>query len=332
MAVVGQLYPTLVDLAKKQDPGGAIANVVEVLSKTNPILQDMAWKEGNLPTGHRITSRSALPSVGWRRFNEGIAASKGSTEQVDETCGSLEGLSKVDTGLAELSGNKAAFRADEDNAFVQSFNIEVARSVFYESTKNSPERIHGLSPRMDSTLGNPAAAQIIKADATASGSDQASIWLIGWSPDSVFGIFPKGTKAGLESDDLGKQLVRDAAGKEYTAWVTSWKWRLGLCVRDFRYVVRICNIDTSALTPDAATGANLVMSMQDAIAALQDMTSCNPVFYMNRTLFSAFNKQLMGKSSNFLEYVERGGRRVPHYLGVPITVVDALTNAESVVS
>jgi hypothetical protein len=185
---------------------------------------------------------------------------------------------------------------------------------------------------MDSTLGNPAAAQIIKADATASGSDQASIWLIGWSPDSVFGIFPKGTKAGLESDDLGKQLVRDAAGKEYTAWVTSWKWRLGLCVRDFRYVVRICNIDTSALTPDAATGANLVMSMQDAIAALQDMTSCNPVFYMNRTLFSAFNKQLMGKSSNFLEYVERGGRRVPHYLGVPITVVDALTNAESVVS
>jgi hypothetical protein len=103
-------------------------------------------------------------------------------------------------------------------------------------------------------------------------------------------------------------------------------------VRDFRYVVRICNIDVSRLTPDASSGANLMMSMQDAIAALQSQDDCSPVFYCNRTTFSAFNKQLMGKSSNFLEYVERGGKRVPHYLGIPIRTVDAITNTESIVA
>jgi major capsid protein gp7 len=332
MPVLGTTFPNLVDLAKKTDPDGSIAHVVERLTQTNPILSDMTWREGNLPTGHRMTSRTALPSVAWRRFNEGITAGKGATEQVDETCGSLEGLSKVDAGLAELSANAAAFRADEDQAFLQSLNNEVSRALFYESSKTGPERIHGLSARLDSTTNNPAAAQIVKADASASGTDQASIWLIGWSPDTIFGIYPKGSRAGLSSEDLGKQLVQDGTGKEFTAWVTHWRWRLGLAVRDSRYLVRVANVDMGRMAADITTAAQLPDVLQDAIAAVYELESVAPVFYMNRTVFSAFNKQLMKKSANFLEYVERGGRRVPHFLGIPIRVVDALVSTESVVT
>ena len=334
MAAIGSMFPTYLDVVKKLDPDGTLAPVVEKLQQENPFLQDMAWVEGNLVTGHKFSSRTALPSLGWRRFNEGVMASKASTENVTEQCGSLEGFSQVDVALAELGGNAAAFRADEDTAFVQSFNNEVARSLLYESTKLTPERIHGLTPRLDYTTGNPAAAQVVKADAGATGNDQTSIWLIGWAKDKVFGIYPKGSKAGLEHKDMGEQLVDDGSGtgKKFRAFVTHWKWSFGLCVRDSRYVVRICNIDTSRLTADASTGANLLMSLQDGIASLQSMSGCSPVFYGNKLAFSWFNKQLMkAGGANILEYVERGGALVPHYLGLPFRVVDALTSSEAVV-
>lgn len=330
-------FPTIVDLAKKSDPNGGIASVVELLAKKNSFLQDIAFRAGNLPTGHKFSARVALPSPTWRKLNQGIDASKGQVDTVEETCGMLEGLSKVDCALAELNGNAAAFRADEDNAFLTSFGLEVANALFYSSTAGGtlagyvggPEKIQGLAPRF--TGAAPAAAQLIKADAGAADADQTSIWLVGWSPDTVFGIYPKNSVAGFQSEDLGKQLVKDASNKEYTAYVTHHKWSLGLCVQDYRYVARVCNIDTSAWKADLSAGADLPNSMMDAVSALYDTESVSPVFYMNRAAFSMFNKQLAKKTVNYLEYVERGGRLIPHFLGFPIRISDAITNTEAVI-
>jgi hypothetical protein len=52
--------------------------------------------------------------------------------------------------------------------------------------------MHGLAPRLDATTATPAGAQIIKADAAAAGSDQASIVLVGWGPKGVHMIYPEG--------------------------------------------------------------------------------------------------------------------------------------------
>jgi hypothetical protein len=333
MATIGALYPTLIDIAKRTDPNGSISNVVEMLNKVNPILEDVAWHEGNLPTGHVYTSRTALPTPTWRKFNQGVAPTKSTTDQYTETCGMLDAFSKVDCALATLNGNAAAYRADEDNAFMQGFNLEVARALFYETVSTNPERIQGLATRFGATSGNAAAAQIIKADSSASGNDQTSIWLVGWSPRTVYGIYPKGSKAGIASEDLGKQLTKDANNNDFTAWVTHWTWQLGLVVQDWRYVSRICNIDTSAWKADLSAGADLVMSMDDAYAQIWEMSTVQPVFYMNRLTFSMFNKQLQKKGTvNLLEYLERGGGRIPHFLGVPIRITDAITSTESVVS
>ena len=329
MATIGNSYPTLTDMAKRTNPNGAIDKVVESLSKKNPILDDIVWKEGNLTDGDRFTSRSALPSLTWRRYNQGITPSKSKTDQYDEKAGMLEGLSKVDDGLAELNGNKAAFRADEDSAFVQAYGLEVARAIFYESITTNPDRMHGLATRLNATSGNPFAEQIIKADPTASGADQTSIWMICWSPDTAYMFYPKGTKAGMQHTDMGLQLTEDADGKEFPAWVTHWKWRCGLAVKDGRYVVRIANIDTSAWKADLSAGADIPMAMVDAVAAVPELTTVEPVFYMNKKAFGMFNKQLMKSSNNFLEWVDRGGRRVATFLGVTIRIVDAITNSES---
>lgn len=333
MATIGALFPTLVDIVKRTDPNGQIAQTAELLSKVNPILQDLSFVEGNLPTGHRFTGRTALPALGWRRFNAGVASSKSTTEQYDETCGILEGNSFVDCALANLNGNAMKYRADEDNAYVSAMNIEVANGLFYHNTTTNPEKFLGLSPRLNATANNPAASQIIKADTSASGANQTSVWLVGWSPQTVFPIFPKGSAGGLKTFDGGKQLITDANGNRYWAWATNWTWQLGLVVKDYRYLVRIANIDTVRYRADMSQGADLVDAMLQARAALWETNTVQPVFYMNRQTFSMLNRQLMKKATvNLLEYIERGGNRIPAFLDIPIRIVDAITNTESVVS
>jgi hypothetical protein len=345
MAAIGTLFPTLVDLAKKTDPQGGIASVVELLAKKYSFMQDLAFKAGNLPTGHKFSARTALPSPTWRKINQGIAASKSQVDVYEESCGMLEGLSKIDCALAELNGNAAAYRADEDNAFAAGFGLEIASALLYASTQGGtlngyvggPEKIMGLTPRFNATAGNPASAQIIKADTGITACTAAkgtSIWLVGWSPDTVYGIYPKNSVAGYKSEDLGKQLTKDSGGtNEFTAYVSHHKWSLGLCVQDYRYVARVCNLDTSTWNAAISTNTpDIVNSMMDAVAAIFDMGAVQPVFYMNRAAFSMFNKQLKGKTANYLEYIERGGQLVPHFLGVPIRITDALVSTEAVVS
>ena len=90
-------------MGKRLDPDGDVPLIAELLNQTNEILDDMQWKEGNLPTGHRITMRTGLPTVAWRLLNNGITPSKSTTAQIDEQCGMLEAWSEVDKDLAELN-------------------------------------------------------------------------------------------------------------------------------------------------------------------------------------------------------------------------------------
>jgi hypothetical protein len=329
MATVNNTVPTLLDWARRQDPNGSIANIVETLQTQNVFLQDMPMVEGNLPTGHRITSRNVLPSVQWRKLNEGITPGKSGTTQVDESFGMLEGKSSVDIDLARLNGNEAAFRASEDKGFVQALNKEVETGIAYHSTLTAPEKFHGLIPRLDSTTG-AFGAQVIKADATAAGNDQASILLVGWAPDKVFGIFPKGLPVGIETIDMGKQYVDDGTGKTYLAWVTHWKWKIGVAVRDGRYLVRICNIDVSAFAPGNDT---IVNAMIDAYHQLQSVNDCSPVFYVNRKVATFLHKEAKTATKNAtLSLDQIAGKPMASVLGVPVRVTDALTNTEAVVS
>jgi hypothetical protein len=342
VATIGNTFPTLLDHAKRQDPSGGIQAIVESMGKVNPLVEDMPFNEGNLTTGHRITLRNSLPSITWRRLNQGVDPGKSTSEQYDETCGMMEAYSKVDVDLADLNGDQRAFRASEDEAFIQAMGIELGNALFYYSTSSNPERIQGLTPRLNSTAAtNPWANQIIKADASASGAVQTSIWLVGWSPQTVFGIYPKGSKVGLQSRDLGEQLVLETSSstKQFLAWVTRYNWKVGLCVRDFRFIVRICNIDTARWTADLTAGtSDLAMSMMTAIARIFKMEMCRPVFYMHRDTFDMLNKQLVKRQANWLEWITvqngpgRSPSRIPNFMGVPIRWGDIQTKTESVVS
>ena len=76
MATIGNNVLTLTDWAKRNDPKGKTPMIVEILSQTNMALEDMPFKEGNLPTGEQVTIRTGLPTSFYRQINQGVPKSK----------------------------------------------------------------------------------------------------------------------------------------------------------------------------------------------------------------------------------------------------------------
>lgn len=324
-------WPTLAEVIKRTEPDGNISKIAEMLTQKNEILTDMPWVECNDGTSHKTTVRNGLPSAAWRALNYGVPSSKSATTRVQETTGMLETYAKIDLALANLNGNSAAWRMSEETAFREAMNQQLASTLFYGDTGTNPERFLGLAPRF-SSLTAENARNIIRADSGASGSDQTSVYLIVWGDQTVHGLYPKGSPGGLQVRDLGEDTAVDGAGGEYQILRTHYKWDCGLSVRDWRYVVRVCNIDVGNLTKTGATGSDLIDALTLALEAVEDLTSGTPVFYANRTVTSFLRRQIVNKvAASTLSMQEVGGRRVLDFDGVPVRRTDALLNTEAVV-
>ena len=330
MATLGSSSQTLVDWAKQLDPNGKIADVAELLSQKNEVLTDMLWQEGNLPTGHRITQRTGLPTVYWRLLNQGTPSSKDTTAQVDEQTGMLNARSQVDKKLAELNGNVKRYRLSRAKAFLEAMNQEMASTLFYGNSGTAPEEYTGLAVRYsDIGSGAPANAQNI-LDGGGTGSDNSSVWLCGWGDDTFYGIFPKGSKAGLSHTDLGLDDVLDSSSNTYRAYKDLFEWDCGIALEDWRYVVRIANIDISALVAKASA-ADLIELMIKATHRIPNLKGCKPAFYMNRTCFQMLDIQRRDDviSGGGLTYSNVDGVITPTFRGIPVRVCDSLTEAEA---
>lgn len=333
MATVGTAV-TYMDIASRLGPDHKISGVIELLKKTNEVLDDMKVVEGNLPTGHKTTIRTGLPTVTWRMLNYGVQPSKSITSQVTDTCGMLEAYAQVDKSLAELNGNTAAWRLSEDQAFLEAMNQAMATTVIYGNQNTNPERFTGLMPRYPVYGANDAsitAYNCINGYTSASGADQTSIWLIVWGENTVHGIYPKGSETGgFSHQDLGEVTLSDAqtpAGY-YQGYRTHYKWDLGFTVRDWRYAVRIANLDTSALSSSVV---GLFEGMTKAYYRIPSFGMGNAAFYCNNLILQYLQIQANAQSNLALKYEEVGGKPVTKYMGIPIKRCDAILNTEAAV-
>lgn len=333
---------TLADFAKNLAPDGSIADVAELLSQKNEIFDDMLWIEGNLPTGHRDTVRVSLPTPTWRRINQGIDPTKTLEAQITDTVGMQETLSIIDKDLANLNGNSAKWRLSQEKGYLEGLSQDMAAQLFYSNSAVAPEKPMGFTPRYAtlSTAVSQTANNVISA-AGATASQQTSIWLVVWGDETVRGIFPKGSQAGLQNQDMGEDWAFDANNKRYRALMTHYQWKAGLSIKDWRYVVRIANIDTSANATGlrSTTPPDIVDLVDAALAKVPNLSYGRPVLYMNRTALRYFNKQRSRGTGDSTKTVIRdtagtGGiiKRFENYDGIPIKVVDQILNTESIVS
>lgn len=333
MTALAVTNPTLLDLANAMDPEGRISPVVEILNQTNEMLQDMTWIEGNLITGHQTVIRTGLPTPTWRKMYGGVQPTKSTRAKITDNCGMLEDYAEVDKALADLNGNTAEFRLSEDVAHIEGINQELQQTLMYGNEGTEPEAFTGFSPRFND-LSAANADNIILGG--GSGTDNGSIWLVCWSPMTVHGIVPKGSTAGLIREDKGQVTIEnvDGNGGRMEAYRTHYRFDAGLTVKDWRYVVRICNIDKSNLTPDA-TGSSAVLPdlLFEALELLPSQSMGRCAFYMARDMRTKVRQQLANKvAGSTLSVTQVGGVPVVDFQGVPLRRVDALAADEALVS
>lgn len=344
--VLSSNFLTLADHAKTLDPSGKTGVIVNLLSQNNEMLQDMTWMEGNLPTGHQIVQRTSLPTVGFRQLNQGIAVSKATTGKVVDTTAMLEGWSTVDKAVADLAADTSAFRLSQSMAYLEAMNQQMAQSTFYGNSYLNPQQFMGLAPRYNTvnTATRLDAQNVI--DMGGTGSTNTSIWLLVWGPNYTSGIFPKGSIAGLQHRDLGDVVpAYDANGNQFAAYRDHYKWDCGLTVSDWRYVVRLANIDVTMLS--SSGGPNLIQGLMRATERLPTQpSSAGPIqqigqggepspalgktmIYCNRTIRTWLKIQMSYRPNMFLTQDQWDGKPCMMFEGIPLRNCDQLLNTEA---
>lgn len=320
-ALSGTVF-SLADLAKRMDPDGSPARIIELLTKQNNVLQDVMWMEANNKTGHVTTQRTGLPDVYYRLINQGVANSKSTTAQITEGTSILEARSQLDVKLAEFSKNPAALRLSESQPFLEAMKQKTVTTLFYGNSSVNPEQFNGLAIRY-SSLGAGNGENII--DAGGANSVNTSIWLVVWGENTLAGIYPEGTSAGLKHEDLGIQDAFDSSDRRFRAYMDRYEWCAGIALKDWQYVVRIANIDKTKLVTESSA-ADLIKSMLKAYARIPDVNAGKAAFYMNRTVFQmlAIQRAAAVSTGGGVTWDNVDGKFVPSFMGIPIRIVDGL--------
>ncbi len=344
MATLGATALTYADWAKRLDDGYKVARIIELLSQTNEILEDMMVVEGNLPTGHKTTVRTGLPQATWRLLNQGVPNAKSTSAQITDTCGNLETYSVIDKDIADLNGNTAEFRLSEVKAFLEGMSQQIAATLIYGNQFINPERFTGLAPRYSTsnTTNSTTANNVLSAGGAA--STNTSVWVHVWGDDTAHATFPKGKITGLQHRDMGEWPVTDSSSNTYQAYRDHFKWEIGYVLRDWRFVVRIANVDITQLT--GVSAANLINLLVRAIYKLPTQpvsagtiqTSDTPevrasmgraVIYANRVIRTYFDLQAMNKTNVLLRIEEFDGKPITTFRGIPVRTCDAILNNEA---
>lgn len=345
MALIGTNAITFADWAARMEDDGKVATIVNLLSQSNEILKDMLVIEANQATSHKTTVRTGLPSGTWRLLNYGVTQTKSTTAQVVDSCGNLETYSTIDKDIADLNGNSAEFRLSEDLAFLEGMNQQMAGVLFYGNTAVNPERFMGMAPRYNTVTAATAATAANVIDAGGTGSTNTSVWVVVWGPNTMAGFFPKGKVSGLQHRDLGEWTVYDANNNPYQAYRTHFKWELGVTLRDWRYAVRIANIDVTLLATGSA--ANLINALIRAVHRLPTapvgvsteqetdapdrgaMSMGHTVIYANRVIRTYLDIQAVNKTNVLLKLEQWEGETITTFRGIPVRTCDQLLNTES---
>ena len=248
MTISSETHPTLVDIAKREDgknpDGPYAAPLAELLSKRIKILKDAVLVESE-----------TCPTMG----NYDLYAT------VDANCGDPN---------ARAAGSR--FRIDRSD--VKRISKAVQAQLIRGKKDGELDGFAGFYKHY-STLN---ADNVI--DGGGAGPDNASVLLVCWNVTKIFGIYPKGTKAGMRITDKGKDTFPAHDGGQMEAYRSHCKWRFGLVIQDRRYAVRIANIDKAALDTD-----DLTAKMCEAVNLLPTGQG-RYAFYMGKDTMAALGK------------------------------------------
>lgn len=332
MAELGQSFQTLIDLYKTTEGGKTVARIIDLMKQTNPILDDAIAVEANQITNHVSTQFIDLPKGQFRRYNQGVKAEKSVTQKVTDNMGMLETFLKTDVDMAKLSTNESAYRMLHVKAAMSGLGITMGLNMFYANNALEDEKFLGLAPRYSKFGNDQGRASYNVIDCGGSANANTSAYMVTWGDTTAHTIYPRGSKAGIQHQDLGQQLTKDDAGGEFMAYVNHLKWDLGISIPNWKYNGRAANIDVASLKTigqSADASKNLEMLLIDLVDRRPDERSGRTVIYVNRDLHSAIRKQAANKKNAYLRLQDFGGKQVTYFDNIEIKRCDAILSTEA---
>jgi hypothetical protein len=325
MATLTSTY-SLVEQAKRIDPSGNQARIVEVLNRNvGQILAEAPWVPSNDIWTHKTTRRGTLPSGSRRKLNQRITQSVSRTTEIMDVIEMIEDYSDVDVALADSMPSPAMFRAGEVDAFIEGLGQTIVSDILYGDSNADPDGMHGLAARMGTLDGR------FVIGASGTGSDVTSIYAVTWSPDMCHLIYPKNmmSNLGVQHTDKGQVTSENASGL-IEVYRDHFVIRCGLSVRHPRAIGRLANIETA--------GASNLFDEDDLIALINNMvTGPGTRLYVNETVMTQMQIRLKDKAN--VNYTSDSGDALSgaplmRFQGIPIRKIDReiLLNTETAIA
>ena len=313
-----------------------IGRTIEFMRQSDPFMDDMGWVECNSGENHESKYRTSLPSAHFRMVNDYIPRGKSTTQKQIDTTGSIEAWSEIDAEFIDgtaAEGRGAEIRIDESKATIMGIGNASAQMMLYGSLAEDPRAFDGLTTRYSRLSDDKERIGYNVINAGGTGTYNTSIWVVNWSPQTIYGIYPKSGTVGVKREDFGRTIDKNSDGDGRPVYQDYYTRKLGLCIEDWRSTVRIANIDVTDLGTEAAA-ADIIDLLTDAFYkipnAVRSIDGVNPVIYCSTAVAAALTKQSQKKTSPIV-IDNSHGKPVKSFWGYRIKECDAILNNEECV-
>ena len=346
---VSQLgYSTFTDIIanySSMDAGARFVLPKRVLDRMTPLVRMLPMKAANNILSNIATRTDSLPVASTRRFNEGIKATTSKNTPITDLIALFEDYAEVDMDLWEIQNDPNAWRADQDMNHIEGLFQLLESMLLYGNIGVNPGAFNGLATRFNNLESYPNGDLSWQPNVWNGGASSGAVtsaWMIEFGEDSVYGIYPPNTAAGLNIRDLGEQTkelsaATGAVGANYQYQVlrTLLRWYLGIQIADERAVQRICNINPVALSSNNFD-ENLFIEAKNWLP--RNGEAPGTVILVNRALKTQIDIRAVSQKVNTYftppsnDTMDVFGKAVTRFQNIPIYVAEKIISTETVLT
>jgi hypothetical protein len=322
---------TQYELAKRVNLKDAV--VIELFNNEDEMNIDTPHVACNRGQIHEYIIRDTYPEAEFHGYNMGSGSSATQFRTETEGLCYADVFAKVDKKLADDSGDVAAYRSAEDEAFVKGLGRQKSYVSIYGDKNKNIYQIDGLYTRLKSKK-NP---HVVVFEPDPGESDACtSIYVCALGRDKFHYLYDqKFGNTGVKREDMGAQVVynlprsngrTDGTGQMYMA---HYEMQFGIAVEHPDSVWRIANVPTHPSYWNATQREKLI----DTVLEVQDYL---PPGTMTQTLYGNIKvKQLVekaGREKQVVVFSEKDpwGRPVNLINGMRVRRMDVIKCGEAV--
>lgn len=316
---------TLLDVARMRNNDVVVGLIQENVARAPEVGSFMSRI---IPgTAYNVLISSGQSSGGFRRANEGVAATKVTLRQELVQCFIYENTITLDSALSAASQGLGVddLEVTESQAKALAAMQQIGSQIWYGT--NAGSGFPGIKSYTPKTA-TPGTSSIV-VDATGTTANTASsVYAVRWGLQDVHIVF--GNNESLQVSDFMDQMLFDSSGRAYMGRAASLRALVGLQIGNVNSVGRILNI-----TQD--TGKTLNDNLMAQLMELFPAGAPPDAFFMSRrsarqlaqarprTTFSQ-----AGVSPRAGQTVSVSSYTVTDYEGIPVIVTDQILNTDAI--